>query len=211
MTPLSARRRLASGWLNDNSGGGMMQEEREPIGSNIYDAISFMTKELERREAMIDDSVARVFKGLSLGQWWLIVWGITLLWVFIHYHLVHGLNVLGAFLFPIWLPLAFGYFSFYFGGENLRARETLVRILPDLKKLYEYDPNMDVGFQLLQIKSDTWFDEPLLKAMMKKREKEIRRQNPSPETSEQQDLQTEADKYRAEVERLKKELEARNK
>jgi hypothetical protein len=147
--------------------------ETEPIVSNIYDALSFMTKELERRNAVIDSSVWCVFKGLSLRQWWLIVWGITLLWMFIHYQLASGLSVLGAFLFPVWLPLAFGYFSLYFGGDHLRARDTLVRILPDLEKLYEYDQHMDVGFQLIQIRGANWFDETVLKAMMQKRAREI--------------------------------------
>lgn len=151
-------------------------QDTEPLGSNIYDAMSFMTKELERQNAVIDSSVWCILKDLSLRQWWLIVWGITLLWMFIHYQLAHGLNVLGAFFFPVWLPLAFGYFSLYFGGDHLTKRDTIVRLLPDLEKLYQYDQNMDVGFQLIQTKFGNWFDEAVLKAMMQKRAREIKQQ-----------------------------------
>ena len=153
-----------------------MEEEREPIGSNIHDAINFMTKELERRKAVIDASVWHLFKGWSLGQLWAAVWVITLFVVFTYYHSVDGLDAIGAFLFPFFIPLGCTFFCLFFNSDHLRARDTLVSLLPDLQKLYEYDHNMDIGFQL---NSRGWFDETVLKAMMQRREREIRQQSRS--------------------------------
>jgi hypothetical protein len=189
----------------------MMQEEREPIGSNIHDAISFMTKEIERREAVMDASALSFLNGFSPRGYNFLVWGLAILIGFIGYESTHDIAALFWALSPI-LTATFLYWICTEFNINRRRRDTLIALLPDLKKLYQYDFNMDVGFQLIQLTShETWFDETVLKAMMKKREKEIRRENPSPETSEQQNLQAEADKYRAEVERLKAELEAKNK
>jgi hypothetical protein len=187
-----------------------MQEEREPLGSNIHDAVSYMTKELERREAVMDASALSFLKGFSPHGFNFLVWGLAILIGFIGYEATHDIAALFWALSPIFTATFFFFICTEF-TINRRRRDTLIALLADLKKLYQYDFNMDVGFQLIQLNRETWFDETVLKAMMKKREKEIRQQNSSPETSEQQRLQAESDKYRAEVERLKAELEAKNK
>jgi len=140
-----------------------------------------MRRELEQQQAMIDASRLNFLKDYSsfainvIGIVVIIACFLILAFIF---HLLKWtfLSVLfgGSILYiPLAAPVILSDFT-----SHIKLRKKLNLFLPDLEKLYEIDKTMDVGFEL---NARGWFDESVVKAMMKKREKEIRdrARNPS--------------------------------
>jgi hypothetical protein len=153
----------------------------QPVVSNIQDAISYMRKEVERHGAVIEASALSGFAELGSFMTNLILLGIipffaSLIITVIWFNSTKGLGIL---FIPIYGLLIWGFLIMIFAwlsntfttSQKIKAK--LDNILPDLETLFKYNPNMDVGFQL---DGRGHFDEDVLKAMMKKREQEIRRQ-----------------------------------
>ena len=156
----------------------------EPIVSNISDAIKWMKKEIEQQQAVFDASKLKAFAYLPYFiSFALLIYVIPFGSCFV------GAVIIGAVVASVWnwgAGFVFGIFSFFglsFAFIHLvdidapmdssRTLKKLVPLLADLEKLYQYDPSMDVGFQL---DGRGEFDETVLKAMMKKRKQEIMQQ-----------------------------------
>lgn len=174
--------------------------DMEPIGSNICSAISYIEEEIDKCEAVIIGTPSP--KSII---WKIRIFTINMLPNFIIENMNHERGTGVAVFFPVILSIVAmfilpsrinGYHigqylsaapiiiillgGIIFAGkkteryyESKRQVHLLAPILADLKRLYEYDQNMNVGFKL---DSQGNLDETTLKAMMKKREKEIREQ-----------------------------------
>lgn len=149
-----------------------MPEEREPVASNIYDAMNHMKKQIEQHEALIDTSqpLVKWIRRDWRYAWSLISTIITLLW-----WLILGTPPMRALLFsgPIVAIVLFTIMNTDTVYNSRREITRLTPLLADLEKLSQYDENMDVGFKL---DGRGNFDQIILEAMMKKREQEIKQQ-----------------------------------
>jgi hypothetical protein len=171
-----------------------MNGEREPLGSNIYDAINHMRNEIENCEAVVNETP--VFNQLAWLPAFMAailmspVFGILSVYVIMPGSFIASLvlimGVMGfysvnGFIASVvsTLVITFTWCGFldskktkeYLGSK--RKIKKLEPILADLERLYQYDQNMNVGFKL-DGKGD--FDEIVLKGVMKKREREIKQQ-----------------------------------
>jgi|GEM_PF-1789489 len=173
-----------------------MQEEREPICSNIYDAINYMRNEIENCEAVVNET----------PLWNQLAWLPTPMMAILQSKLFAALGAyiilppIFLIVFPIirsgngniesalydlfkavLITFIIGFIIAFFLDskkthkyfDSKRRMKKLVPILGDLERLYQYDQNMNVGFKL-DGKGD--FDEIVLRGVMKKREREIKQQ-----------------------------------
>ncbi len=155
-----------------------MEQENETVDSNIYDAISYMKKQIDHCESVMTGSRLRylynfepyltnallVFAAPALISLFLI-W----LWRSIESDMDRTTLYIFCLLFLGILMNVFAKFTGNFRACQ-SARKKLMPILWDLEKLYEYDHHMNVGFQL---DGQGHFVEPFLDTTMQERKKEI--------------------------------------
>jgi hypothetical protein len=169
---------------------GYVMYDREPVGSNIYDAINYMKKKIEEYEAIMNETpiynrIARLptfamhiltnFFFIYLGAY--IIFGLSIILSFGLIIGVLGFFSWGGFFVSLILCIALIVFGAKFMDDAqpcLESKKNIAKLSPilsDLQRLYEYDPTMNVGFQL---DNKGEIDFTTLTAMMRKREREIK-------------------------------------